>query len=235
MAGLTARDLLDIADEGHSLDWISRGLMLAASAWPHSSPEQCATLPIGVRDRLVMALRLQTFGRNVSLRFRCDACGSDLVARLDLGAILSAHGSSPPASVTIELNGETIEARLPTSEDLLATAGLPSLDGEWALYRRCLTSDTQVDATAIRQRIAQALAAADPLAALDVELACAECGARYSAPFDIVTCFWKEIEAAAWRAALDVHLLASAYGWSEEQVLSMSPARRARYLALRDQ
>jgi hypothetical protein len=181
-----------------------------------------------------MALRVQTFGRDVSLRFRCRACGADLVARLDLASILSAHGASPSSSIRIELDGETLEARLPTSEDLLATAGLPPLDGEWALYRRCLTSDTEVDTRAIRPRVAEALAAADPLAALDVELACAECGSRYSEPFDIVTCFWKEIEAAAWRAALDVHLLASTYGWSEKQVLSMSAARRARYLALRE-
>jgi len=234
MAGLSARDLLDIADEGHSLDWISRGLLIAASAWPHASPEQCATLPIGVRDRLVMALRVQTFGRDMSLRFRCRACESDLVARLDLGAVLAAHGSSPPPSINIELDGETVEARVPTSEDLLATANLPPLDGEWALYRRCLTSERQVDMAMIRQRVAEALAAADPLAALDVELGCAECGARYSEPFDIVSCFWKEIEAAAWRAALDVHLLASTYGWSEGQVLSLSAARRARYLALRE-
>ena len=30
----------------------------------------------------------------------------------------------------------------------------------------------------------------------------------------------------------EVHRLASAYGWSEAQILALSPARRAQYLAL---
>ena len=39
-------------------------------------------------------------------------------------------------------------------------------------------------------------------------------------------------DAWAQRALSDVHLLATRYGWSEREVLALTPARRARYLAM---
>jgi hypothetical protein len=41
-----------------------------------------------------------------------------------------------------------------------------------------------------------------------------------------------ELNAAATRLLHDVHTLASAYGWSEGDILAMSEARRARYVAM---
>lgn len=234
MRGLTAGDFLDLSDDGGSLDWITRGLMLTGAAWRQASPAECAALPVGARNRLVLALRVLTFGREMPLRLRCRACGADLVARVDLGAVLAGHAAEPPATVRVAIEDEEVEARLPSSGDLLATAGLPPGEGEWALYERCLVSRTAGDPVTARQRIAEAMALADPLAVLEVDLECDQCHTRSSEPFDIVTCFWKEIDAGARRAELDVHALASAYGWSEEQILALSPARRARYLALKD-
>jgi hypothetical protein len=43
---------------------------------------------------------------------------------------------------------------------------------------------------------------------------------------------WAELQARATALLADVHVLASAYGWTEPQVLSLSPERRAAYLEL---
>ena len=43
---------------------------------------------------------------------------------------------------------------------------------------------------------------------------------------------WEEIEARALVLLREVHHLASAYGWSEAQILALTPARRASYLAM---
>ena len=43
---------------------------------------------------------------------------------------------------------------------------------------------------------------------------------------------WEEIEVRAHVLLGEVHRLASAYGWSEAQILALSPARRASYLAM---
>ncbi len=42
---------------------------------------------------------------------------------------------------------------------------------------------------------------------------------------------WSEVESWAWRTLFDVHVLASAYGWSEAAVLALGP-RRDLYLEL---
>jgi hypothetical protein len=44
--------------------------------------------------------------------------------------------------------------------------------------------------------------------------------------------FWNEIEAWACRVLHDVHTLAGAYGWSEREVLRLSPTRRQMYLEM---
>ena len=40
------------------------------------------------------------------------------------------------------------------------------------------------------------------------------------------------VEMAARRLLPEVHALASSYGWSEKEILALSPARRRSYIAL---
>ena len=47
---------------------------------------------------------------------------------------------------------------------------------------------------------------------------------------DIGSFVWAEIESRARRVLGEVHALASAYGWSEAETLSLSAVRRASYL-----
>jgi hypothetical protein len=49
-----------------------------------------------------------------------------------------------------------------------------------------------------------------------------------------VAFFWKEINHWANRILREVHLLASTYGWSEADILALTPTRRQWYLALVD-
>lgn len=73
---------------------------------------------------------------------------------------------------------------------------------------------------------------ADPGAELTLEIACPECGAATPAELDIAAYLWTELDAWARDLLLDVHLLASAYGWSEPEILALSPLRRRYYLEL---
>ena len=76
------------------------------------------------------------------------------------------------------------------------------------------------------------LADADPQTDVRFALACPACGFDWSAPFDVVAFLWAEIDVWANRLLGDVHVLASAYGWSEPDVLAVSPARRRSYLQM---
>ncbi len=55
-------------------------------------------------------------------------------------------------------------------------------------------------------------------------------GFVFSVAFDIVSFLWNELNAWAIRTLREVHILASAYGWSETDILAMSPWRRQFYL-----
>ena len=81
-------------------------------------------------------------------------------------------------------------------------------------------------------QITQKMDAADSSADIQVRLECAACQNEWSRPFDIVTYLWEELDTFCQRILLDVHRLARAYGWSEEQVLGLSPWRRQVYLSL---
>jgi hypothetical protein len=84
----------------------------------------------------------------------------------------------------------------------------------------------------IREAVVEQMAQADPQADVQVPLSCPECGHQWQAHFDIVSFFWSEIDAWATRTLRDVHVLASAYGWREADILGMTPWRRHRYLEL---
>jgi hypothetical protein len=75
------------------------------------------------------------------------------------------------------------------------------------------------------------MAELDPQADTRLSLSCPGCHHCWQALFDIVSYFWNEIQAWAARIFTEIHLLASAYGWSEADILSLSPLRRQMYLS----
>jgi hypothetical protein len=82
------------------------------------------------------------------------------------------------------------------------------------------------------ERIGEELAEADPLAEIQIALGCPTCANQYTEAIEIASFLWAEIEACAKRLLWEVHALATAYGWTEPDVLALSPARRALYLEM---
>ena len=80
--------------------------------------------------------------------------------------------------------------------------------------------------------VVEQIAQADPQADVQLALTCAACGHQWESLFDIVSFFWTEINAWVTRILQEVHILASAYGWREADILAMSPRRRQLYLEM---
>ena len=76
------------------------------------------------------------------------------------------------------------------------------------------------------------MAETDPQADVQLALACPACGHTWQATFDIVSFFWSEINAWAYHTLREVHGLALAYGWTETDILALSPQRRQLYLEM---
>jgi hypothetical protein len=82
------------------------------------------------------------------------------------------------------------------------------------------------------EAVGERMAAADPLAEILLRFDCPSCGASFDESLDLTSFLWAEMEGRAKRMLLEVHTLASAYGWSEAEILSLSPARREVYLEM---
>ena len=80
--------------------------------------------------------------------------------------------------------------------------------------------------------IGDQMALADPLGEIMLHFDCPECGKSFDDSLDLPTFLRAEIEGRAKRLLREVHTLASAYGWSEAEILSLNPARRQFYLAM---
>ncbi|MGW1748639.1 T4 family baseplate hub assembly chaperone [Streptomyces sp. NPDC002092] len=238
MAITGAAELLAAWEAGLGQAPVGRALLLHRTARPDVDTGRLPQLPVGEREADLFALRRALFGERMQVRLECAACGADMEFDLDAGELAQSLGSAGDSVVRVRQDGWDIEFRLPGVADLQAAAR--SADPRAALFARCLVSATH-DGTAaaagelpvpVQRRIAEAVEAADPGADLVIDVACPECGEATRAELDIASYLWTELDAWARDVLLDVHLLATAYGWSEPEILALSPTRRRYYLEL---
>lgn len=242
MRALSSSELLDAWEQGQGQPAFRRALFLLAAACPERPPAELAALPIGRRDGLLLSLRELAFGTRISAVATCPACGERLDLQFETKEIRSAPPALPDGEpLTLRRDGWEACFRLPDSLDLAALASCASLEeARWSLLGRCVTEamvdGTTVDPAALPEPAASAIetamAEADPQAEVRLGFACAACGHEWAPLFDVVQFLWSEVDAWARGLLRDVHALASAYGWTEEEILALSPFRRQAYLEL---
>ena len=64
---------------------------------------------------------------------------------------------------------------------------------------------------------------------------CPACRTEFAVDLDIAGFVWAELRARAQRLLREVHVLALAYGWTEDEVLALGERRRAAYLELTEE
>jgi hypothetical protein len=239
MRSLSTEDLLDAWERGVPKGQIERGVILASLTLPDAFEGAAAALPVGERDRRILALRAAMFGPRLTGLLTCEACGEQL--ELDLSVEeLSGAPTAFDGDLAARVEGYEVWLRLPDSRDLLAAATAPPADAPRLLFRRCVVraelDGDPIAAEALPEAVERAagetLSVADPLADPRLALTCVECGHVRQVRFEAVAFLWTELDAWAARMQRDVHILASAYGWAEREILRLGPARRARYLQL---
>jgi hypothetical protein len=200
-------------------------------------------LSVGERDGALMSMRRRTFGPSVSAASRCPHCDErvELSFEIDeLQAVVDACGA-PPASFTVEEDGWSVTGRLPCCDDVISVEAASSEDeAEAELWRRC-TLDTRFDGEprtadevpeSVKALMDEQLARADPQADVQLRLECPTCATSWDQDFDIASFLWTEVDTWARGLLAEVHVLARAYGWTESDVLALSPFRRRTYLEL---
>ena len=230
MQAFSSSDIVELWDRGAGLHPLDRSL-LALSATLAAAAEDCADWPLGRRNQMLFELHSSCFGSRLQGWSSCSQCGEKIEFDVDSALLMAASDLNSPRA-SIMMRGEHF--RLPTSRDV---AALLSADPDTAAIRlleRCRIGDGSVSKwNEVALRDAEGiLAAADPLAETQLALNCPSCAHQWNDVLDIGSFVWAEIESRARRLVLEVHTLASAYGWSEGETLSLSAARRASYMRM---
>lgn len=219
--------LLDAWEEGQGQHPLHRALTLLRLGDPHEPVEALAELPVGERDRRLIDVRAMLFGSTLDAIAFCPACNEPLETAFATGDL--AQPAPAAGEGELELGGQTLTLRLPTTLDLLAAAEAPPAERRALLLRRCAGKDLSgAEADAAEARIAEL----DPLAEIELRFDCPACGNRWGELFDIASYLWVELGDQALRLMREVDLLARAYGWSEAEILALPPRRRSVYLRL---
>jgi hypothetical protein len=191
--------------------------------------ENVADWPLGRRNRALVELHGRVFGGWLRGWTACPRCAEKLEFELDGRTLAEQFNEEQEA--TVEVDGERF--RLPTSRDLAALTGaMDARQAAQSLLQRLNAAGRAAWSEAEIEAAGERLAEADPLAEIRIGFACPSCGEGFAESLDLASFVWSEMEARARRVLAEVHELASAYGWSESEILRLTPARREFYLEM---
>lgn len=241
MRSLTVPELLDIWEKGRGRQPVYHGLAMLAALSPNKSLEQLARLTIGERDSCLLKLRELTFGSQMTSLAKCSACGETMELKFSTRDLMAPSEVERNEIEIFRFHGYELQFRLPNSIDLISISKCS--DSEKArdiLLSRCILlanyqgNDLSPDKlpSEVLDAVVTKMEGIDSQADVQLELICSKCSHRWLMAFDITSFFWNEIDHWAKGLLQDVHVLAMAYGWSENDILEMSPWRRRIYLEM---
>jgi len=250
MRSLSAKELLDVWESGLSQTSLQRTLALIAAASPELEFHAITQLSVGARDARLLQLREWMFGSRLLNTAQCPHCEE----RVEWEGVTSelhmqsTDNHSLTERYNMVIDDYKVSFRLPTSMDI--DAALSELKGESSkrdstvgaqmLLKRCVISancnEKVCDVMELPQTVLDALGREieqlDPQSDIWMALTCPRCSHQWRVQFDIASYLWREINSWAERTLLAIHHLASAYGWSESEILKLSPTRRQLYLEM---
>jgi hypothetical protein len=235
----SASDLLRAWELGLSRPPLERPLVVL-DAVELTAPHRPLELPVGRRDTELLKLRRELFGPHLVSLASCPSCGESLELSVDVEDVLVPVREPPDETYTVVTDGHTVTFRLPTTRDVVAARDPDVETTRLRLLELCVV-EADVAGTplvagqlpaAVVEAISERMREADPQAQVELDLACPGCGHRWREPLDIGSFLWEELDGWARRLLQDVASLAKAYGWTEADVVALSPARRQAYLEL---
>ncbi|WP_405682544.1 hypothetical protein [Streptomyces sp. NBC_00057] len=234
---LTEANVLEVWEDGLGSTPAARSLLLASVAAP--AGQNVADLPLSAVNSLLLEMRCGAFGDALPCTADCPACGDNLDVTVAAGELRpcaaggsTGEGGAVPATGTLTAYGMTVTYRALTGRDV-RDVDPAAPRARQALLRRCVVdvsppADDLPDE--VLEQVARRLPDLDPGADTVLTLNCPQCRHCWEAALDIADHLWTDVSGYAHRLLHEVHALARAYGWSEADVLSISPTRRHFYL-----
>ena len=228
---MNASELLQVWEVGRGLPPLERVIfLLTCAGW-----QDAGSLTVGQKNRALISMYEQLFSPQLACVAHCPRCSTQLEFGLSTTLLASSAEHEPQQTLTLDLQAYTLTVRQPQLRDLQIAEGRGA-----SLYERCVVEARSGKETvafemlpeSARLNVAEALLLDDPMLDIQLALDCPECGASWKSPLDLLAFLWQEIERWGQRMLYTIHRLASAYGWSEEEILALSAWRRNGYLDL---
>jgi hypothetical protein len=205
------------------------------------SVDEVLDLPVAICASQAVAAYLDAFGPHADATCACSSCGEVLQIPLDLRDL---EGIDPAtdelvSDQVVRIGSRSLTVQALTTRDLLHARD--DLDPATALRRTCIRDENgqalppEALAALGDDDLAVLDAAAEGLAGVAwilMRMRCPACDADITASLDPGALLRERVDAAAPQLLAEVAVLARDFGWSEEAVLALSPARRRAYLDL---
>jgi hypothetical protein len=240
---VTEETLLAVWEDGVALPRQERGLAVLRHE-EGAAGDDPGRWPLGRHDARLLDLHAHEFGGLLTGTAECPACAELVELSLSVERLRTTHAEVLGVhELWEESTGHRVRFRLLCAEDLVLAARAHDADAaRHVLLARCvLEAEKDGERVAaedlppsVVDELDRRMTAADPQAELRVELTCPCCEERWRADVDPAAFAWRELEDRAHTVLGEVAELAAAYGWSERDVLTMSPERRRAYLELAD-
>jgi hypothetical protein len=195
-------------------------------------PGDAARLSASDRDRLLARVYRRSFGDRIEMDLECAACAERFSLDFDLAALeeelfANAAAHTPDAEGFFEVAGSA-RFRLPTARDEVAVAGVPEQSKETALLARCLDGGVAPDTSAVLS----AMSTCGPLLSTELGAECPACSHAHEITFDMQGWLLGSILAEAPQRALEIHRLATKYGWGLTEILTLTRRRRRAFAVI---
>ena len=223
-------DLLAVQDAGEALSPPERALLLAdhAPGTPRRVDE-----PVGRTNARLLRLYGELAGPLVEGTVGCPRCAVTVEFAAPVAELLAAEKAIDVAPPPLADGGTTVSWRPVSYDDLVAAVRAPDAEqGVAEVLARCIQGVEGEVTAALRPRVSAAMAHADPLAEIELDLVCPECGAGVRALLDVLGFIWSQVVAQSQALLVEVDTLARVYSWSEAEILALPRARRRRFVEL---
>lgn len=187
-------------------------------------------MPVGLRIAALLRLvALSDETERLSVRLQCAqaGCGDFFEIDLPLDA-LTAQAVDVPLRIELPA-GRHVALRLPTGNDLRSWHTTPGVDRHAVIAALRIEGEVLADDAVV---LGEAIAAHDPLVAFSVSCVCPACGFEDDFSVDLEGLALARFAMRQHGMLREVHVLASRYGWTEQEALAVPASRRAQYIAL---
>jgi hypothetical protein len=241
-------------DRGGSCDSVGHALLLlrfSQEARGDVVDEHLAATQVGHSNVHLLELCRCLLGLSrLSAVADCPKCGKMLDTSIAIDPLLQClrmnerdqSATTTGASIEAMVGDFEFSLRVAELSDLHAAARAGNtLRARRALLDRCVRSVKRESLSPLTiedvppdvlDAVSEQLSRHDPVAELNVAIKCPECSHPFEAGLDPAAFAWSALESMARRLQTEVVTLAEAFGWTESEVLALTPRRRQTYLNL---